>query len=356
MNRIMNNVVDFYATQAHYFAHLLPIWRALPAESRGTFYVSGHARSFAAAVDGHKGAPRGSGLTAVAAFGDLVIARQRGPVIFLEHGAGQTYDFGDGSRHPSYSGGEDRGGVVLFICPNYEAAARNAQVYPDTPAVAVGSPKLDQWHQRKARGELEPYDTSTGGGNRPTVAVSFHWDCRLVPESRWAFPHYRRMLERSLLQRSEFEVIGHGHPRARGLPEFWKSIGVEYIADFDEVLERAVVYVCDNSSTLFEFASVKGRVVVLNAPWYRRDVDHGLRFWDAAGIGLQCDNPADFFSAIVTSLAMSDAEVARITEPHLRRIYHVRDGTAASRGAHSIADLVLAKGRIDDGQPQVSRR
>ena len=56
--------------------------------------------------------------------------------------------------------------------------------------------------------------------------------------------------------------------------------------DFDEVMERSTLYICDNSSTLYEFASTGRPVVVLNAPWFRRDIEHGLRFWEHADVGV----------------------------------------------------------------------
>ena len=55
--------------------------------------------------------------------------------------------------------------------------------------------------------------------------------------------------------------------------------GIEWVPELDEVARRATVYAVDNSSTLWELA-VARPVIALNAPWYRRRVHHGLRFWD----------------------------------------------------------------------------
>ena len=83
-------------------------------------------------------------------------------------------------------------------------------------------------------------------------------------------------------ERSALVSVGHhrlvqGSPRHRSRPpeppreaiRFYEAHGIEYVPDFDDVLRRADVYACDNSSTLYEFASTGRPVVVLNAPWYR---------------------------------------------------------------------------------------
>jgi hypothetical protein len=63
-------------------------------------------------------------------------------------------------------------------------------------------------------------------------------------------------------------------------------------------------------------------------------VEHGLRFWSAAGIGRQVDEPEDLAEAIRCSLSepmLSSADAA------LRLAYSFTTG-AAARGAAILAD------------------
>jgi UDP-N-acetylglucosamine:LPS N-acetylglucosamine transferase len=181
----------------------------------------------------------------------------------------------------------------------------------------VGCPKLDTLPKR----------SGTGG---PVVAVSFHFDLSLLAETRSARMHFTSALPG--LARS-YRLIGHSHPRL-DLSQFYRRMGIEYVRDFDEVCRRADVYVCDNSSTLFEFAATGRPVVVLNEPHYRRDVEHGLRFWDAADVGIQVDSPHDLAPAI--RLALDDGPEQRARrEAALSLVYAYRTG-GAKRAAEAI--------------------
>ena len=104
--------------------------------------------------------------------------------------------------------------------------------------------------------------------------------------------------------------------------------------DFDDVLRRADVYACDNSSTLYEFASTGRPVVVLNAPWYRHDANHGLRFWDASGVGVTSYEPGR--PAGRASSAAADIVTRRVRGTALDIVYAYRTG-AAQRAADAIA-------------------
>jgi hypothetical protein len=246
-----------------------------------------------------------------------------GPVVLCEHGAGQSYQ----GNHSSYAGGRGREQVVLFLCPNEAAAERNRHAYPGVPALAIGCPKLDAYHLSPAKPRGAP----------PVLALSFHWDCLVAPESRWAFPPYRNVLPGLA---SAYHVLGHGHPRVwPRLEEQYRNMRLEPVADFDEVMRRADLYICDNSSTLFEFASTGRPVVVLNAPYYRREVNHGLRFWEAATVGIQCDDPHLLLQAVKQALAdLPEQQAARQAAVSLA--YAHTDGRAAERGAEAILGLL----------------
>lgn len=328
--------VDFAAHTVAYVEHLAPIWRALPLEHRGRFFVTSWARDSAVAggldaaalvVDDTDTLPAG-GHIVVASYRDLTRARGR-PVILCEHGAGQSYS----NRHSSYVGGVGRDNVVLFVVPNDQAAARNRRRYPTIPNIVVGSPHLD---------DLLALPAPAGS---PTVAISFHWRCRVAPEADTALDHYRPVLGvlRDGLAAAGVDLIGHAHPAIRPeLEPIYTELGVEYVPAFGDVARRAHLYAVDNSSTLFEFAALGRPVVVLNSPRYRRNVRHGLRFWTEAAIGLNVDSPEELLPTILAALDDPD-DVRRSREASVSRVYPVRDGTSARRAAAAVVALMAKR-------------
>lgn len=326
------------AGEPHFLDHLAPVWRALPEEVRGEFYILAglEKRAHRAGI-----APRDfdenriSGPVLVASWGDLRRIRQRGiaRIAFMEHGAGQSYA-GDhqSAEDPSYPGGRGREDVALTLVPNKSSATRWRGAYPGMDVRVVGCPKLDQLPTR------EP-------GPKPVVALSFHYNAgNGSPEGNSAFHHYRQVLP---VLAQHFDLIGHAHPRwAERLADHFTRAGIRFVADFDDVCRQADVYLCDNSSTLFEFASTGRPVVVLNSPDYRRDVNHGLRFWEAATVGVQVDGPsADevwdrrHHRRLIESieLAIADPPAQRAArEAALKLAYAYRTG-AAKRAADILA-------------------
>ena len=73
-------------------------------------------------------------------------------------------------------------------------------------------------------------------------------------------------------------------------------------------------------------------VIVLNRPEYRREVEHGLRFWEAAGVGVNVDSPADLDAAIVRAVE-DPPDVAAAREAALDIVYSPRSGGAAIAAA-----------------------
>lgn len=310
-------MLDLVASMPHYLDHLAPVWHALPEAERGCFYVTERTllqRATDHGVTASLGWPRSGSAVLVAGYIDLVRTRRAGVRLAVaQHGAGQSY----GTDHPSYPGGLYHDDVEMFLVPNEHAGERWRRRYPSARVAVVGSPRLD---------ELPPADRRTG--LLPVVALSFHNDLFIdgTPEMRSAQQHYRHVLAQ--LRLGPWHLLGHGHPRAwpRLRPWYLRS-GVELVPEFDEVLRRADLYVCDNSSTLFEFASTGRPVVVLNAPWYRRTVEHGLRYWSAAGVGYQCNDPAELVSIVDLALTIDRTDER---EAALASVYAVRRGAAAA--------------------------
>lgn len=327
--------VDFLATSRAYGHHLVPIWHAL-RDRTGTFWA--HATAVPSLVAAgvpldriRRSRPRTRPLTVVAAYSDLVALRGAAAVL-VNHGAGQTYDGDERSaRCYGYSGGTGRESVRLFLGPGDADAARSAEAYPAAQSIAVGAPHLDWWHADPPARVVK---------DRPVVAISFHWPCAICPEAGWAWPHYMDAITALVARSGEmgWEVVGHGHPRAWvRLERWWRSIGVRTIERFDDVLREADVYACDNSSTLYEAAACGVPVVCMNAPQYRRDVDHGLRFWSHVP-GLQVDRGDDL--ADVIALALTDPpEAQQLRERASVHVYRYRDGQCARRAADAIVSI-----------------
>lgn len=308
-------MIDFYAGAGHYAAHLWPIWQALPEGCRGRFYAQGGGHR-ALGDAAHHGAPhRGDTPVVVAGYPDYQATRKWRRVVLVNHGAGQSYD-GDPSTnsHPCYVGGRDRDGILGFLEPGPIAAAKTGE------CEQVGVPYLDAFRR------LPPPEGQV-------IAVSHHWRCRVCPEADWAWPEFRHAIS-DLARR--YTVIGHGHPRAWTRLERWyRSVGIEPVADWFEVLRRASVYVCDNSSTIFEFASLGRPVVLLNSRSYRRDVEHGLRFWSEAQVGYQVDEAADLEAAVQAALS-PDPVQDRLRSQICERVYAWTDDRCAERAADAV--------------------
>ncbi len=315
--------VDFIASQQHFARHLVPVWDALPEDERGDFYCAEPDWVRGSKPLLHRGralAIGGRGPIVAAGYSDIAGAVRLGrPLVLFEHGAGFSF----GTRHPSYAGGAyERAAVSLFVGPNDYVRARNLWAFPGCATASVGCPKLDEWHRRAPKPRAE----------RPVVCLSFHWDCACVPETRSALPHYEAHLPK-LVRDLPYTVIGHGHPRAAETwARLYDGLGIEYVPSFDEVMARADLYVNDASSTLYEFASTGRPVVCLNAPWYRRERNVGLRFWEHLP-GPAVDGPSELAAAIDAALAETDPSQR---EAAVDAAYAVHDGTAAAHAAEAI--------------------
>lgn len=288
---------DFFATAAHYVDHLQPV-----VEELGTSFTE---------------VPT-SDTVVVASIADVQTAREFfgwKHVIHAAHGIGQTYE----GRSTGLRARATRTVGELFLAPNDRLASEIQSMNPFIEVEVIGVPRMD------AIAAL-PRPTTR------TVAISFRWRCRHTPEATTTFDFYREQLYWLRESLPDVEILGHGHPNLwHEIEPVWRAAGIEPVRSFNEVLRRAQVYVCDNSSSLFEFAAV-GPVVVLNAPHYRRDVDHGGRFWEWADVGEQVDEPACLAEAITR--AFDDPRTTRRREVVSQVLPHV--GQAAQRAADAI--------------------
>lgn len=318
-------MINVLASEGHFAEHLAAVFSALPPDARGSF-MSNSPEATARIIElGYKPVRPGPSTnpTLVASMGDLrraSVLRHR-KVAIMEHGAGQSYGGRFQSKsHAAYAGGAGRDAASLFLHPGPHPAARDRKAYPKARVEIVGSPHLDTLPARQ-------------GVSGRVVAFSFHFNTPIAPEARssfpWIFPAITQL-------RGRFDLLGHAHPRMfeAAAPRFRRA-GIEAVKDFTEVCRRADVYVCDNSSTLFAFAATGRPVVVVNPPWYDRKIDHGLRFWEASGVGVNCNRPEALADAIEAALADTPEQRAK-REAALDMVYAYRTG-----GAKRAADVLM---------------
>jgi hypothetical protein len=228
-----------------------PVWEALEASERAEYV--------------HKLEPTTGDLVLVAADRDYLLGKRWNlPLVMMEHGCGLQW-------YQSYI--VDRtAGARAIAAPNEFVAQRYRSALPHQRVEVVGTPKMDKLvHQPAPNGR--------------TVAVSFHWSG--VNQHRSTLLAYRRALEDLAEQ---VEVIGHGHPRSwKQVELFYREIGIQPVQDFAEVIERADVYACDHSSTIYEWAALDRAVVLLQ----RTDegeavpIRSGLRYTIHADVGAE---------------------------------------------------------------------
>jgi hypothetical protein len=301
--------LDFFARRAHYIDHMAPVWNILPAARRGVFHIARELEPYARQelrepqLEFFEGGPlAGDSPILVSSYGDLnkVIRNQKRKIITMEHGV--TQGFQTAAYPNGMNGNRDRAAFALL--PN-EYVARRFRAVRETPCEVIGTPKMDEWvnlnwtHNWPAGFNSFPH---TWPPRKSTLAIAFHWGDRHAspPESGSAFEHYRRILPEL---GARYNLIGHAHPLAS--PEYretYERAGIEWVGDFQEVLRRADVYINDLSSTMYEFLVTGKPVVILNAPWFRRDVQWGIRFWDYSDVGLMVENPGELFNVIDRTL------------------------------------------------------
>jgi hypothetical protein len=305
-------MIDVYASQPWYLEHLRPIHEALE-EHAGDLIQQFPRRQQPKTINRP---------IVVCSYGDMGTVRRLGyqHIALAQHGAGQSYAMSMRPDHPSYPGGRGNEGVSLFLAPNSHAANRWRKAYPKAQVEVVGCPKIETLPKR------EP-------GPGPVIAVSFHWNFGICPELMSVFAEYHAAL---IPLAKRFRVIGHGHPRRRDLPSAYRRMGIEYVPSFRDICRMADVYAFDNTSSGFEFAATGRPVVVLNGRSFRRDANHGLRFWDAAKVGVNVNRPNDLVVGVERALELRREDIdAR--EHALALVYQPRKGAARAASDALIA-------------------
>ena len=269
----------------------------------------------------------------VASFGDVPLVGDRA-FVMVEHGTGCSY----GGEPPDGSTPDlaHRCNMLALACPNEIHARRTGLHHPPAMAEVTGCAKLDAWPPDRVRGVTDP----------PTVALLWHWPNRwIAPESNWAFPHWRdavAVLAARGVDRLGYRLVGHGHPRSAAvLWQFYRRSGIPVVAGLGDVWEQASVVTFDNTSAGFESMAVGIPAVVLDCPEYRRDVEHGIRFWWHADAGVRVGggDADELHDAIVATLRDDPAAKARAAA--VAELYPCQGGGAAAR----VADLAVRAAR-----------
>lgn len=321
-------IVDLVATQPHYLDHLAPVWHALADDDKGSLVISEELKPRAKALGlrayQFMSPSTEHRIALTAGWRDAVGARTWGSVVLMEHGVGQTYE---GVLNQSYAGTPARSHVVdLFLCPNERVKRANLKADPDAKCEVIGSTYLD-W----LRGHtiLEPDFPKPA-----ELGVSFHYDGGdVVPEAGSGFNHFRSAV--AAFDNGKRTIVVTSHPRAWQEHEpWWQDHNVPFTQDLVTVLAVCKVFACDNSSALFYACALGRPVVVLNPPQYRHEVEHGLRFWEHAGIGVNCSDPTSLAETVACALPYPDEREAMMAD-----LFPLDDGQAAKRAAEAIQSL-----------------
>lgn len=321
----------------HYIDHVAPIWNALPVEKRGRFIVTQplveHAAKYGIKAEAitkphiTETLRQSNGLVLLAGHADSEWTDKVGrKSVIIMHGVGFNFDV-DKSL-PNYPGTtKNRQHVVLMLSTNEQIAEIERAGNPQIPVVVIGCPKLDTWHNRPKK-RLKK-------GEEPVIALAWHWRCKIAPEAGTAFDYYKHELSKLA---AKYKVIGHGHPNIIDeIAPIYEKLGIEVVRDLDEVFERAHVLVADATSAMYEFASLDRPVVVCNAPFYRRNVDFGLRFWKHADVGVQCNKKGDLIKAVEEALIDPPVQ-KKLRRAAVKYAYTYTDGKCAERAAVAIVE------------------
>jgi hypothetical protein len=284
--------LDFFATQTHFIDHLKPIWDAFP--QRGSFFVSENIKAHAQKKIGEViiGQPKGAIYPVLTcSYGDMAAIVRDNPnakAILAEHGIGMTYGTS------AYADGRGRRkNASMFLMQSQYVANKIHPDLAEIPRHVIGIPKLDQWAGEFDKPHPMPKD--------PTIAISFHHsNFSNVPEAQNAWEEYREILPKLA---DKYHLIGTGHPlEIEQFSETYRSLGIEIVEDFNEVMRRADILIFDCTSAGYEFLVTGKPVILLDATKFRRNLQFGIRFWDYSNIGIEVSSADKLMSAIQTTI------------------------------------------------------
>jgi hypothetical protein len=263
----------------------------------------------------------------VFSFGDLRVINEMKTkgIIFCEHGTGLFYE----NHHASYAGSTShRDNVILRLSPNKTHADKEKETL-ECPVEIIGVPKLDKFAKRYWNFNKE----------KPTVAISFHFDCFVNPETRSSFNYFKSIIPEL---NKQFNLIGHAHPRLMPqIQDFYIKNKIRIVNDFEKVLELADVYCCDNSSTIWEWCITEKPVVLFNPPFYRREVEHkgNPRFWRLSCIAPLCNKPEELIDCIWEAVKNHE-KYQPIIRQAKKEVLHITDGTATQTACEIIKKYI----------------
>lgn len=327
--KLTNKIINFYCSDAHYFDHIAPIWKRIPSEYKGTFFIEpqsfNKSKEYEIEVSIEK--PK-NGFTLIAGYKDYCVLKNN-KIIYMEHGIGHTYGF----QHPAYAGEKGKDKVVLFLNQHFLTHQKNIKTYPKISNFIIGTPKMDQ------------YPIVSSIKEKPLVCISFHWnDNKNIPEMKNSFNYYKKIIP-ILKDREEFDLVFHGHPKDEKVWEdYCKKNNIKKIKYLDEVLKEADIYICDNSSSMYEFAALNKPVIVLNNPEYRKSVAGHIRFWEYIP-GLEVNEPEELLPSIIRTIK-NPKEFEKNRLDIINHLYPYR-GYSSQRAAEVIVNF-LNENSIED--------
>jgi len=254
-------------------------------------------------------------LTLVASRRDAIRCKDR-KVILIEHGAGQWYGSDPGGPEWPHEN------VVLFLAPRQEVVDRTAGLYPNARRLAVGSPFVEYLRTLERKPER--------------VVLAWHAANNVSPEYRGAVSHY---LPGLAALAEKVAVLGHGHPRLRAkLRPKYQAAKIPTEWDWPRALSQAAAVSADNTSAMWEAAACDVPIVVLDAPWYRTDVDFPPRFWQFADVGPRIGHPGQWVEACQEAVEWAP-RWAEVRKAATEAIYGEIDGSIG-RAAMAILEVL----------------